>query len=297
MKQNELLNNFYERRKSFINKLLIAIITLLVLVSASLKFQKNEIFLAKISIKGIIQDREDILDQLEALSEDENVKGLLTIINSPGGTYVGSKEVHDSIKNISKKIPTAVYMKEMATSGGYLVSLSSNKIYGNEGTITGSVGVILQTANISELLEKLGINPIIIKSGELKAVPNPAERIDDQKKKYLEDIIKRMQSEFLQIVKISRNLSDSTLQIVSDGRIFTGKQAKDLKLIDEVGNESDALNWLKAEAGVEDKIKIKDLSSQNEINKLLDLSFLKKKINYFNQNFYNGFFAIWTPGI
>ena len=297
MKKNELLELFYKKRRSLVNKVLIGAIVLLILVSASLRFQKNESFVAKVSIQGIIQDRKDILDQLEELNENNNVKGLLTIVNSPGGTYVASKEVHDSIRNISKKIPTVVYMKEMATSGGYLASLGSDKIYGNEGTITGSVGVILQTADISELLEKLGISPIIIKSGELKAVPNPVEKIDETKKLYLEDMIKTMQKEFLQLVKDKRKISDNTLKLVSDGRIFTGKQAKDLNLIDEVGSEKDALNWLKEEAGVEDDIKVKDLSLQSDITRILNLSFLKKKFNYLNQNFYNGLFAIWTPGI
>ena len=85
--------------------------------------------------------------------------------------------------------------------------------------------------------------------------------------------------------------------MVSDGRIVTGKQAKDLKLIDAVGTENDALSWLKKEAGLDDEVRVKDLSIQSDITKLLNFSFLKKKINYFNQNFYNGFIAIWTPGI
>ena len=229
--------------------------------------------------------------------DDKNVKGLITIVNSPGGTYVGSKELYDSIKVVREKIPTVVYMKEMATSGGYLVSLSSDRIYGNSGTITGSVGVILQTADISELLSKLGINPIIVKSGELKAVPNPAEKVDEDKLKYLESVINKMQDEFLNIVKADRNINESTIKMVADGRILTGRDAKKLKLIDDIGNEKDALNWLKKEAGVDDDIKIRDISSQNDLENLLNLSFLKKRINYFNQNFYNGFLAIWTPGL
>ena len=108
------------------------------------------------------------------------MKGLLLIVNSPGGTFVSSKEIFDSIKNIGKRIPTAVYMKEMATSGGYLVSLGAEKIFSNQGTITGSIGVILQTADMSELLKKIGVNPIIIKSGELKSVPNPLEKINQE---------------------------------------------------------------------------------------------------------------------
>ena len=297
MKPNDFLEQFYTRRQSIIKRLLIIVIVILSIATVSLQFQQKENFIAKITVEGIIKDRNDILEQLKDLDNDQNVKGLITIINSPGGTYVGSKEIHESIKKLSKKIPTVAYMREMATSGGYLVSLSSDRIFGNEGTITGSIGVILQTADISQLLGKLGINPVIIKSGDLKAVPNPAEEIDEKKLNYLKDVIKKMQTEFLNLVKKSRDISSSTLDLVSDGRIVTGKQAKDLKLIDAVGTENDAISWLKKEAGLDDKVKVKDLSVQSEITELLNFSFLKKKINYLNQNFYNGFIAIWTPGI
>ena len=297
MKKNDFLDRFYSKRQSTIKRLLIFVVVVLTIVTGLLQFQQKENFIAKITVEGIIKDRNDILEQLENLDNDQNVKGLITIINSPGGTYVGSKEIHESIKKLSKKIPTVAYMREMATSGGYLVSLSSDRIFGNEGTITGSIGVILQTANISQLLDKLGINPVIIKSGDLKAVPNPAEEIDEKKLNYLKDVIQKMQTEFLNLVQKSRNISSATLQLVSDGRIVTGKQAKDLKLIDAVGTENDALSWLKKEAGVDDDVRIRDLSIQSDLTKVLNLNFLKKKINYFNQNFYNGFIAIWTPGV
>ena len=297
MKPNDFLDQFYRKRKLLIKRLLISATVVLTIITVLLQFQKEESFIAKITVEGIIKDRNDILEQLKKLDNDQNVKGLITVINSPGGTYVGSKEIHESIKNLSKKIPTVAYMREMATSGGYLVSLSSDRIFGNEGTITGSIGVILQTANISQLLGKLGINPVIIKSGDFKAVPNPAEEIDDKKLNYLKDIIQKMQKEFLNLVIKSRDISSSTLDLVSDGRIVTGKEAKDLKLIDAVGTENDALSWLKKEAGLDDDVRVKDLSVRSEITKVLNLNFLKKKINYLNQNFYNGFIAIWTPGI
>ena len=297
MKPNDFLDQFYRKRKLLIKRLLISATVVLTIITVLLQFQKEESFIAKITVEGIIKDRNDILEQLKKLDNDQNVKGLITVINSPGGTYVGSKEIHESIKNLSKKIPTVAYMREMATSGGYLVSLSSDRIFGNEGTITGSIGVILQTANISQLLGKLGINPVIIKSGDFKAVPNPAEEIDDKKLNYLKDIIQKMQKEFLNLVIKSRDISSSTLDLVSDGRIVTGKEAKDLKLIDAVGTENDALSWLKKEAGLDDDVRVKDLSVRSEITKVLNLNFLKKKINYLNQNFYNGFVAIWTPGI
>ena len=297
MKKNDLLEKFYRKRKSLVLRSFIFFLVVSSLILVSLKFQNEESFIAKIKIEGIIQDKEDIVEQIDGLISDDNVRGLITVINSPGGTYVSSKELYDSIQTISKKIPTVVYMKEMATSGGYLVSLSSDKIYGNSGSITGSIGVILQSANITDLLGKIGINPIIVKSGDLKAVPNPAEQIDEEKLNYLKDIIEKMQQEFLMIVKKNRKVSESVLDLVSDGRILTGRQAKNLKLIDDIGTEKDALDWLKKKAGVDQKIKIIDFSSKTDLEKIFNLKFLKKKFNYLHQNFYNGFFAVWTPGI
>jgi protease-4 len=158
---------------------------------------------------------------------------------------VSSKELYDKIKEISKKIPVVTYMREMATSGGYLVSLASQKIFSNTGTITGSVGVILQTAEITELLEKIGINPIVIKSGKLKATPNPLEGISGNDSRYLNDVIKSMQLEFLSLLSENRNIESKTLEIISDGRIFTGKQARELNLIDFIGSKSDAIAMVK----------------------------------------------------
>lgn len=297
MKKNDLLDKFYQKRKSIIFRSFFFFLIIAFIITLSYKFQSDESFIAKINIEGIIQDRTDIIKQINSLKSDNNVKGLLTIINSPGGTYVGSKELYDSIQTIGEKIPTAVYMKEMATSGGYLASLSSDKIFGNSGSITGSIGVILQSADISNLLGKIGVSPIIIKSGKLKAVPNPAEQIDEEKLNYLQEIIEKMQKEFLMIVKKNRNVSESVLSLVSDGRILTGREAKNLKLIDDIGNEDDALNWLKNEAKVDEQIKIKELSPENDLQKLINLRIFKKKFNYFSQNFYNGFFAIWAPGL
>ena len=297
MKKNDLLEKFYKNRKSMIFRSFFFLSIIAFLITLSYKFQTDDAFIAKISVDGIIQDRTDIIKQINSLESDKNVKGLLTVINSPGGTYVGSKELYDSIQTIGKKIPTAVYMKEMATSGGYLASLSSDKIFGNSGSITGSIGVILQSADISELLGKIGVSPIIIKSGKFKAVPNLVEQIDQDKLDYLVEIIEKMQKEFLTIVKNNREVSESVLNLVSDGRILTGREAKNLKLIDDIGNENDALDWLKNEAKVDKKIKIKELSSENDLQRLFNLKIFKKKFNYFNQNFYNGFFAIWAPGL
>ena len=186
-------------------------------------------------------------------------------------------------------------MKEMATSGGYLVSLASEKVFGNIGTITGSIGVILQTAEITSLLEKIGINPVVIKSGNLKATPNPLEKINESESKYLNEIVKIMQDEFLKLVTENRKIEKTKLEIIADGRIFTGKQAMELNLIDFIGSEKDAIEWLKNEAKIIKEIDIIDYSKENNYEKLLNLNLLGRNINIFDTGVYNGFLAIWDP--
>ena len=272
---------------------LISLLTVF-LISILFLSKSNNSFIAKLSIDGVIYERDDILKTFDDLFENEKAKGVLITVNSPGGTFVSSKEIFDSIINISDKIPTAVYMKEMATSGGYLVSLGADKIFSNYGTITGSIGVILQTADVSKLLDKLGINPIVVKSGNLKSVPNPFEEASDQQIEFVSEIISQMQDEFINIVKDRRKSSYDVLNLISDGRILTGRQAKELDLIDEIGTEKDAINWLKEQAGIDVDVPVVDFSSQDNFLNLLNIGFIKNKINNINLNPLNGLLAIWT---
>ena len=220
---------------------------------------------------------------------------MLVNINSPGGTFVSSKELYDKIKEIGQKIPVVTYMREMATSGGYLVSLASGKIFSNVGTITGSVGVILQTAEITELLEKIGINPIVVKSGDLKATPNPLESLSEKDSEYLNDIIKSMQLEFLNLLSENRNIENKTLRIISDGRIFTGKQAKELNLVDFIGSKNDAIQWLKDKAKLPPDVDIIDFSKENKYEKLINMRLFNTNFNFLKNRMYSGFLAIWDP--
>ena len=139
--------------------IVIALLSLLTLVILNQNFKENP-FIAKLYLDGMINNESDFLEKIKQLKQNNNFKALLIIVNSPGGTFVSSKEIYDSLKLIDEKIPVAVYMKEVATSGAYLVSLGADKIFANTGTITGSIGVILQTIDITLLLDKIGINPL-----------------------------------------------------------------------------------------------------------------------------------------
>jgi protease-4 len=295
MKRNDILEKYLSKRSLIIKRFAIVLISTILIISFFLSTSKKKDFIATISIEGIISNPEETLDDLENINKSSNAKALLVNINSPGGTFVGSKELYDKIKEISKKVPVVTYMREMATSGGYLVSLASQKIFSNIGTITGSVGVILQTAEITELLEKIGINPIVIKSGKLKATPNPLEGISENDSRYLNDVIKSMQLEFLSLLSENRNIESKTLEIISDGRIFTGKQAKELNLIDFIGSKSDAIKWLKDEAKLPQDVDILDYSKENQYEKLISMRLFDKNFNFLKKNIYSGFLAIWDP--
>ncbi len=297
MKSNLFLNEYFKKRKSLIYRSVLFFV-FFVLVFATIYLNENsEEFLGKITIEGIIHDRKDILEKLSELEEKKNLKGLILTVNSPGGTFVSSKELYDAINLVRKQVPTAVYMKEMATSGAYLLSLSSDRIFCNQGTITGSIGVLLQSADITELLSKLGVNPLIVKSGELKAIPNPLEKTNQYSINYLSDVISLMQEEFMRIVLKNRKISDDAIQIIEDGRIFTAKQAKEINLIDEIGNENDAINWIKKKAKLDETIKVIDFTDDENILGLFNLNFFRKKIKTMNFNFINGILAIWIPGL
>ena len=294
MKKNDFLNHYFEKRKSLIFRYFLAFLLIILAFWILIDKSSSENFIAKIYLNGVINDRSSLIKKINKLKEDSKVKGLLLVTNSPGGTFVSSKEIFDTLKRISEKIPTATYIREIGTSGAYLASLGTDRIFVNYGSITGSIGVILQTANLKNLLENLGIEPIVIKSGDLKAVPNPFEELDQNKINYVSEVIDQMQNQFLQIVKERRNLKDNEIEKISDGRIFTGTQAIKLNLIDEIGSEDDAANWIKKEGGLDEDTKLIEFDDNEKYLEFLNLNFFKKSFNSFNLNINNGILAIWT---
>ena len=297
MKKNDFLVQYFEKRKSKIFKFFIFLLLVFSLILIINNNFTSKYFIGKVHLEGVINDKNELIQQLSNIEQNKNIKGLLIIINSPGGTFVSSKEILDALEKISKKIPTSAYMREMGTSGAYLASLGAKKIFANQGTITGSIGVILQTAQLTSLMEKIGVKPIIVKSGELKATPNPLEKLDEEKINYLKKIIGQLQDEFIEIVERKRNLNQATLRKISSGRIFTSKQALELNLIDFVGNETDALNWIIKEGNLDPKIDVIEIDQKNSLFNLMNTSLFKNSLKPFNLNLNSGILAIWTPGL
>ena len=179
-----------------------------------------------------------VRDRLRELIEEDSVKGVLLSINSPGGTVGASKELYAAVKDLSEKKPVVVSMLDQATSGGYYTASSATKIYANAGTLTGSIGVILSGFNAKELLDKVGIQAQTIKTGPYKELGEPERQL-------LQEILQNTYQEFITDVSKGRKLDLEVVRKLADGRIYTGRQAKENKLVDAIGTLDEAVADLK----------------------------------------------------
>ena len=287
--KNDFLADFFlKKRKTLLRGTFWFVLTAVVVLIISIIPERKHDFIAKVYINDIILNNEDLFKKLDDLKDKNNLKGILVNINSPGGTVVGSQQIYEKLKKLGKKIPIAISMQEVAASGGYMISLAGDKIFCHRGTITGSIGVILQSVSINNLLEKLGVDPLLIKSGKMKASPNPLEKVDEETKSKILPLVNDMYQDFLSLVIQSRTLSEKSIEVISDGSVFTGNQAVKLNLVDSIGDENDALEWLKQKANLKSDIKVIDIEETKDIFNFFDFS--NKKLKNFN-----GFFALWAP--
>ena len=206
--------------------------------------------IVEINIEGVITEDPYLLDALAAIEEDSDVVGVIVHINSPGGTMVGGETLFEALRRIGETRPIVAEMGTVAASGGYMAAIAADHIIARRGTITGSIGVIFQSMNFNGTLEKLGVEPLTVKSGPLKAAPNPFEPIDDVAKSAMQGLISDMFEVFVEMVATRRDMSVDAVTTLADGRVYTGQQAVANGLIDEIGGRREALRWLENEAGV-----------------------------------------------
>lgn len=188
--------------------------------------------------------REALKDLKQALKDDK-IKGVLLRINSPGGTVPTSQELHQAVLKLKEKgKPVVVSMGDLAASGGYYVACAADKIVANPGTLTGSIGVIMSLINFKNLGDKLGLEPMVVKSGQFKDIASPYRPMTDEERKILTGLIMDSYAQFTEAVSKGRNLNIAVVRKIADGRIYSGRQAKDLGLVDQLGSQSDALTLL-----------------------------------------------------
>ena len=233
-------------RKGIWRGILISII-LAITISLFLNFNNlssNFSHIARISINGVIFDNSETIEIIDNLAKNDNVKSVIVRINSPGGSVVGSESLYVAINSLSQKKPVISLMGEIATSGGYIVALASNYILARKNTLTGSIGVIVENQNFSELSEKIGVSIDTTKSGKIKGGQNPLSPSDPLVKINNQKLVNYSFDWFISIIKKNRDINQSVIELVSDGRTLTGGMAMDLGLIDGIGSEKEALKYL-----------------------------------------------------
>lgn len=271
----------YRRRLFFWRT--ISFITVAIIVYLSFENQEKSSsndYIANYNISGLLISADEIIEDLEELKSNNEVNSIIISVDSPGGTTVSAEEIYLKLKEVSLVKPTAIVMRNIATSGAYLLSLGGDVIFSRENTITGSIGVLLQWARVDEALSKLGIEVNEVKSGKLKAEPDFFGEIDEEAQQVTKEIIDETFEWFIRIVKVERALNPSEIYTISDGRIFTGRQAIELNLVDEIGDKNDAKIWLVENKEIDSNSPIIDYGKSKKPS-FIELS-LANIMDYFN---------------
>lgn len=207
-----------------------------------------------IEVNGIITESKYVLNQLKRFREDDSIKAIVVRINSPGGAVGPSQEIYREIRRTSAVKKVVASMGTIATSGGYYIAAGANGIVANPGTITGSIGVIMGFTNYEELLHKIGLTPIVVKSGKYKDIGSPVRKMKPEERKILTDFADKIHKQFIKDVIDGRKMNRKKVESLADGRIFTGQESKELGLVDRLGNLEDAIEWAGRLGGITGKI-------------------------------------------
>ncbi len=229
-------------------------------------------YIANILLEEIIYDDLSRVKKLEKIAVDKNVKAVIIHINSPGGSVVGSEMLYNSFRKIAKNKPVVVIMDSVAASGGYLIALGGDYIIAHNGTITGSIGVLMEMPEITELAERVGIKFNHFKSNPLKANPSFTEKLNSEAEKAVMDNIYDVYDYFTELVSKRRNLDLDFVRKIADGRVYSAKLAMQYKLIDEIGNEDSAIKWLEEKKDIPKNLKILEIKL-NPRDKIIDMFF------------------------
>jgi protease-4 len=207
-----------------------------------------------ISIEGTIVDPEPILTQLVDFKKDKRVKAIILRVNSPGGGVAPSQEIYREIRKIIQTKKVIASMGNLAASGGYYIASGADKIVASPGTLSGSIGVIMEFIQVEDLLRKLGVGLEVLKTGEFKDIGSPHRRMSDRERDLIKDLIGEIQGQFVEAVAKGRNLPVEKVREIADGRILSGARCKELGLVDVLGNFQDAVDLAKEISGIDGEV-------------------------------------------
>jgi len=206
-----------------------------------------------VRIEGIIGDTAEIIDQIGEFADDEAIRAVVLRIDSPGGGVASSQEIYQAVRQLRKNKKVVVSMGSIAASGGYLIATAADRIMANPGTITGSISAIMHFANLEELLKKVGVRSSVVKSGKFKDIGSPTREMTPEERELVQAIVDDIYDQFVTTVSENRNIPLEKVVRLADGRIFSGRQALDLDLIDGLGGLQDAVELAGKLAGIKEK--------------------------------------------
>jgi protease IV len=216
--------------------------------------------ITRVTVSGIITEDHKVTEAIDKLADDNRVKAVILSIDSPGGSVSGGETLHDAIARVAAKKPVVVTMGGLAASAGYMIAVPASRIFARDATLTGSIGVLLETGEASGLLGKLGISAEVIRSGPLKDEPSLVRPLSPAGKDVLQGIVNDMYDQFVGMVAEGRHMDPAKVRSIGDGRAYTGRQALALGLVDAIGGEREAKAWLVSDKGVPAGLPVEDLS-------------------------------------
>src|SRR6202020_898844 len=264
------------RKLTFWRVLAIVVIVIGLAATAAIASNRAGLFgvrpyIARVTISGLSRGDQERVRALDLLGNSSLTRAVIVHVDSPGGTTAGSEQLFDSLSRLREKKPLVIVVDSMAASGGYITAIAGDHIVAQQTSLVGSIGVLFQYPNFAELLGKIGVKMEAVKSTPLKAAPDGFEPTSPEATAALNSIIQDSYAWFKGIVQDRRHLTDAQLATAADGRVFTGHQAIDLKLIDELGDERTALAWLAKEKNVDSTLPVRDYELDKRFG---DLPFL-----------------------
>jgi protease-4 len=227
--------------------------------------------IARVNIDGLIRSDRERVEALERL-EKSSAAAVIVHVNSPGGTTAGSEQLYDALMRLKAKKPLVVVVEGLAASGGYITAIAADHIVVQQSSLVGSIGVLFQFPNFTELMKTVGVKVEEVKSSPLKAAPNGFEPTSPEARAAIDALVKDSYAWFRGLVKARRGMDDALLEKVADGRVFTGRQAVELKLVDAIGDEKVAVEWLVTQKNVRKDLPVRDYKLTPRFG---DLTFLR----------------------
>ena len=277
----------------------VAVVALVLAVGAAVgRFHVGGDYVSRLDVDGLILDDRDRDRALAALARDEGARALIIRIDSPGGTVVGGEVLYRNLRAVALKKPVVAVMGGTATSAGYMTALGADHIVASPGSLTGSIGVLLQTADVTGLLEKLGVKAETVKSNPLKAQPNPLEPFTPEAREAVRSVVLDLYAMFVDMVSERRSIPRDKVLVLADGRVFTGRQALSNGLIDALGSETEARDWLAETHKIGRTLPVKDLKIVHEGEPWRDLlgsvfgkTLLSERLRL------DGLISLWQPDL